>query len=137
MTNTECACKICVECCKRNPGWFGSIQEIEGAAKIMGVDLKTFLDEFCIQEYWAEENEHIICPTPRRITNDKGFQKASWGNNFDKARCVFLENERCLIHNSKPKECRLTMGCKENVRRVSREDIMLYWKTRQDKITNL
>ena len=51
-------------------------------------------------------------------------------------RCMFFEEERCRIHEAKPLQCRLAMGCKDYG-----EDLMVWFaenciigseKTRKD-----
>ena len=152
----ECSCEKCIECCWRNPGWFGSIEEIEGAAKIMKMKLRDFIKEYLIQEWWAGEKE-ISIPAPRRNfnkgkpdayksdvwdeeiqSNGKGFLKATWGHNLlENWACIFLDdNNKCLIHKSKPKECRVTFGCNSRQLKGGRKLLIPYWRKHQDFINN-
>jgi len=153
--NQGCSCEKCVAACWHTPGWFGSIEEIEGAARLMGMPVKDFVKEFLIQEYWAGEEEDIIVPSPRRNfdrykgpketdyseifkeENGKGFVLASWGHNLIRGyACIFLdENNRCLIHQSKPRECRECFVCKGQF--IDRSDLLPYWKEHQDWIRKM
>lgn len=155
----ECTCKKCIECCWHNPGWFGTIEEIETAAKIMNLSVEEFCREYLIREWWAGE-EGIYIPAPRRnfdrkervrlyadkrLTwedtwgdeerrNGKGFVEASWGHNliYD-IPCIFLDrNDRCKIYEGRSTECRETFGCKEKETSFSRKHCLQYWKERQD-----
>jgi Fe-S-cluster containining protein len=155
---TECSCPRCIECCWHNPGWFGTIREVKGAAKIMGMDIIDFAREYLIQEWWAGEDE-IFIPAPRRdltrfrsdmlfgpmpeltkydLENGKGFVRASWGHNFLRGfACIFLSsNNKCLIHLSKPKECRETFGCGSGHFK-GRHSLLSYWCKHQDFIKAL
>lgn len=143
-----CTCPECIDCCWHNPGWFGSITEIKGAAKILNISLKDLANEYLIQEYWAGK-ENIVIPAPRRDPNQmndkgkvwidelkknsKGFVRASWGHNFvHDVACIFFKDNRCVINSSKPKECRETFGCKQIPRK--RPGIVKYWQRNQDWI---
>ena len=150
----ECSCEKCIEACQRNPGWFGTIREIKGAAKIMGMSVQDFAKEYLIREWWGGE-EDISIPAPRRNfdkedikssepwydeiqQNGVGFLRASWGHNLMRHwACIFLDdNNRCMIHQSKPKECRETFCCR-NDNFKGREKLVSYWKKHQDYIKSL
>ena len=151
MSNLGCSCPKCKACCWRSPGWFGTIEEVEGAAKIKGFSIEEFCKEFLIREWWAGEDEEVSVPAPRRNftrlnddapsfvleeakVNGNGFVRASWGHNLIVgAACIFLtDDERCSIHESKPTECREAFGCEivdEDYK--FRPNIVPYWKARQ------
>ena len=156
---TDCQCEKCKKCCWNSPGWFGSIEEVEGAAKIMGMPLKDFAQEYLIREWWESEDD-ISIPAPRKnfdkytglqklselftiqmemSRNGKGFVKASWGHNLMSGwACIFLDdNEMCLIHESKPLECKKAFGCEKQSTRIVREKLPDYWKKHQDWIEKL
>jgi len=158
MNQNECGCEKCKECCRHNPGWFGSIEEIEGAGKIKQMNVKEFCKEYLIREWWAGEDD-IYIPAPRRNflrkenpdryegivwdeeieRNGKGFVMATWGHNFLRGwACIFLDdNNLCEIHQSKPTECRKVFGCKESDGKKIREDLVTYWKNHQDWIKKI
>lgn len=107
-----CDCQKCKDCCWHNPGWFGTIEEIEGAAKIMKMSTKEFCKEYLIQEWMSIDNGKNSIPAPRRNfdvenkygpklglsteisklytdmhkenkeRNGKGFVRATWGHNL-------------------------------------------------------
>ncbi len=147
---TECTCEKCIECCWRSPGWFGSIDEVIGAAKIMNMPLNVFVDEYLIREWYYAEVIEI--PAPRKNfnrsnkseynndlwleeaqRNGRGFVRASWGHNLMTGyACIFLTDDmKCQIHDSKPTECRLSFGCKE-LDKQARQKTEDYWKDHQD-----
>jgi Fe-S-cluster containining protein len=148
-----CDCKKCKDCCWHNPGWFGSVEEVIGAAKLMNMSVKDFANEYLIKEWWAGEDENIIIPAPRRDftrnqtgdihlydeskENGKGFVLATWGHNLMIGwACIFLgNNNHCLINSSKPKECKDTFGCKKTS--FKRLQLLDYWKKHQDFIKYL
>jgi Fe-S-cluster containining protein len=148
----ECNCSECIKCCWRNPGWFGSLEEIKGASKLKKMSIKKFLYEYLIQEWYAGENEDITIPAPRRdftrkadwasneiflneekIRNGKGFVRASWGHNLIQGYpCIFLtKDNKCSIHKSKPKECKTVFACSKK-RGIKRENLVKYWGKHQD-----
>lgn len=161
--NKCCKCKKCMDCCWHNPGWFGSKEEIIGAAKLMNCSLKEFADKYLVQEWWSGEDETCI-PAPIRNINkidnetkehikemeennmpcsyfdtikksSGGFKRATWGHNLVNGfACIFLdENNLCKIHESKPYECKETFGCKKPTGR-KRPKIVKYWKKHQNWI---
>ena len=124
----ECKCKACQNCCWRSPGWFGSIAEVEGAAKIMNCSLKEFAQKYLVREWWSGI-DYVYIPAPIRNINRisketkqhiedikrKGlpnfqydairessgdFKIATWGHNLVTGfACIFLdENNLCKIH---------------------------------------
>ena len=167
MTN-GCDCQKCKDCCWHNPGWFGTIEEIEGAAKIMKIKMRAFCKEYLIQEWMAGDGEENSIPAPRRnfdvenkqepnlglsteLTklykdmrredkerNGKGFVRATWGHNLIHGfPCIFLDKDnRCKIHESKPKECRETFACRPPGKN-KRDKIVSYWKKHQDFIRGI
>lgn len=150
----SCQCEECKQCCWRNPGWFGSIKEIQGAAKLMNMTTKKFCQEYLIIEYWLGDSERdtVYVPAPRRnfsriksqeirskfiydqesIRNGQGFVKASWAHNLvSGVACILLDDkEKCSIHKSKPTECREAFGCVKSKEKY-REKVLNYWKNRQ------
>jgi len=161
----ECACEKCVKCCWNSCGWFGSIKEIEGAAKIMDMNIADFCREYLIREWWAGDDGETDVLAPRKdfsreskqaVTkilretafgvslfqdeidrNGKGFVRASWGHNLMSGYpCVFLdENSKCIIHKSKPTECKKSFGC--NPSNFTRETLLSYWRKHQDWIIDI
>ena len=144
-----CSCDKCIECCWRSPGWFGSIEEIEGAAKIKRMTVDDFINEYLIREWYYAESIEI--PAPRKNfgrmkygadgikiwdeeirKNGNGFVRASWGHNLMVGfACIFLNsNDECSIHESKPRECMETFMCTGKT--ISRQTIEDYWKDNQD-----
>jgi len=164
--NNGCDCRKCKNCCWISPGWFGSIKEVRGAARIVGMPVREFAKEVLIGEWWAGDDEDVIVPAPRKnfdrlskenqkieleigsriiwkeakLKNGKGFVRASWGHNLMAGfACIFLtEDEKCIIHKSKPTECRKSFGCKKTtVKPTTRIRIAKYWKKHQDFIEYL
>jgi len=154
MKKKQCSCPDCKKCCWHNPGWFGSVSEIRGAAKLKGLTVKEFCKEYLIVEY-MEGEKRILVPAPRRNfsrinsgpefhynefiagqnanRNGKGFVTATWAHNLiSGVACIFLdEKELCSIHKSKPQECAKAFGCGKD-HSNKREDLLKYWKTRKN-----
>jgi len=154
MSELSCKCEKCIECCWHNPGWFGSMKEIIGAAKIINKTIREFCQEYLIQEWWADNKENISIPAPRRNferdektkykgppwddeikRNGKGFVRATWGHNLITGYpCIFLdENNLCIIYKNRPIECKKTFGCRKN-KFKGREKLVNYWRKHQDFI---
>ena len=155
-----CNCDKCIKCCWRSPGWFGSKKEVIGAAKIMNYSLKEFADKYLVREWSASKNNIYVPAPIRNvnkineITKDHidemseknlpcfyfeeiekssgGFKIATWGHNLVTGfACIFLnENNQCMIHESKPTECRETFGCKNGKKKL-RPKIVNYWSKHQ------
>lgn len=157
MKKKNCSCQACKDCCWNNPGWFGSISEIRGAAKLLGLATKDFCEKYLKVEYWADAEGDIFVPAPKRdfsrkkvelCSSDfmiqmesknydkKGFTRVSWGHNLIQGiPCIFLTaKENCLIHASKPQECREAFGCNSVNGLEHREKLLNYWKKHQDWI---
>lgn len=155
----SCRCSKCIAACWRNPGWFGSIKEAEGAAELLNLSIEQFAEEYLIQEWWTSKNKDILVPAPRRdfsrmtdeqtkvfkefptldetwkrerIRNGKGFIVASWGHNLMSGyACIFLtKDNNCLIHESKPTECKEMLAC-EGIYQ-ERKKLLPYWRRHQD-----
>ena len=99
----ECTCKYCVDNCSHKPGWFKP-GEPEKAAELMNMTLKEFFDEYLGVDWW-EADEHVdhdvFILSPRLVSMNGGemFPSNPLG------RCVFLKDDRCMIHAAKPFEC--------------------------------
>jgi Fe-S-cluster containining protein len=151
-----CSCEKCIDCCNNSCGWFGSIEEVKGASKIMKMKLVDFAKEYLIEEYWSGKND-ISVIAPRKnfekcsrsfirnhflgsdvLRNGKGFVKASWGHNLITGiPCIFLDKDnKCKIHESKPQECRECFACKKS-KFKGRDKIANYWRKHQAFILNL
>ncbi len=149
--STECKCDKCISICSNSCGWFGSIDEVLGAADIMQLPINGFVHEYLIREWYYAETIEI--PAPRKnfdrytgstvwhdkLLNDeirangKGFVRASWGHNLMIGyACIFLTDDNlCMIHESKPYECKKTFGCKGHNTEI-RHEIEDYWKEHQE-----
>ena len=149
-----CSCDKCIKCCSNSCGWFGSIEEVKGASKIMKMKLADFAKEYLIEEWWYGDGVDISVIAPRKNfeksknllifeedkqRNNKGFVKATWGHNLiTGVPCIFLdENNKCIIHESKPQECRENFGCDNKKPITTRPEIAKYWKRHKTFIMNL
>jgi Fe-S-cluster containining protein len=151
----DCSCEKCIDCCNNSCGWFGSIEEVKGASKIMKMKLVDFAKEYLIEEWWVGKGGNDISViAPRKdfersknnfifeddkIRNGKGFMRATWGHNLiTRVPCIFLDvNNKCKIHESKPQECRECFACKKSDKFKGRDKIAQYWRKHQTFILNL
>lgn len=154
MTN-ECMCGKCQKCCWHSCGWFGSIEEVEGAAKMKNMTVIDLCAEYLIREWYYAETIEIPAPRKNMLRtknlsddysdeeksrNGKGFVRASWGHNLMTGyACIFLDdNNRCSIHAASPQECRETYGCKTDSDSFQqRKYIEDYWKEHQDWVEDI
>jgi Fe-S-cluster containining protein len=165
--NKDCKCIKCQQCCFHSCGWFGSIEEIVGAAKIMNMTLEDFAQEYLIREWWAGNNEDIYVPAPRKnfnrpsrqrkiwddsikkelgrniweeekAKNGKGFVRASWGHNLMSGyACIFLDKNGLCSIHASKPE-----ECRKSYgcrpsKINRRKSVLKYWKLHQDFIINL
>lgn len=101
-----CACEQCVECCKRRPGVFLP-GEPEKVAEYLGHSLHTLFKTHMIIDYWCDNrtgNIEYIIPA---VTFQSGRAYAQFSDPFNDAPCMFLLNDKCIIHPVKPFECTL------------------------------
>jgi Fe-S-cluster containining protein len=156
-----CSCEKCTQCCSNSCGWFGSLNEVKDAAKIMKMSLPDFAKEYLIEEYWSgsgDEGGDVSVIAPRKdfkrcknnfvfeddkIRNGKGFKRATWGHNLiTGVPCIFLSKDnKCKIHESKPQECRESFGCEKGEGEKNKNDgmerrkkIVKYWRKHQNFI---
>jgi len=90
-----CSCNACSNSCKYSSGAFIE-GEIEKVAKFLGIEKTEF------EKKYTEEVTRFATTRkrPKVLRNGKPYGK-----------CIFYENG-CKIHNVKPMECKLSMGCK-------------------------
>lgn len=107
-----CSCKLCTECCKREPGWFVP-DEIAVAATFLKVSEKEFIEQYC--------EEHL----------EDGVLSLSPARKPKRKECIFLEKSGlCAIHPVKPYECRKVYGCQQESRHTRlREIIKRLWRS--------
>lgn len=97
MTRTTCACKECVDCCKRQPGSLAP-GDLERIAAARGETL----DE-AKKNFWASPGAVV-----KNSETGRTFRVGSITPRFDRrrGRCVFLtDDDRCSIHAVAPFGC--------------------------------
>lgn len=95
FTRTTCACKECVDCCKRQPGPLipGDFEKI---AEYLGVTLEELKAHFV-----ASPGAQVMNSATGRI-----WRIGSITPKMIRGRCVFLdEDDRCRIHAVAPAGC--------------------------------
>ena len=93
-----CKCDACTVGCKHGSGVFAP-GEIEKLAEFMNVDEEVLKKEF------LEEVEKF---------NTKKLRPKILRKNKQYGKCIFFdEKSRCKIHDAKPLECKISMGCKD------------------------
>lgn len=97
----DCTCQVCVDECKRRPGWFLP-GEAEVAAAFLGLPLQEFFSTFLGVDWWVSKHDTFVL-APAVVDMEPGTMYPWW----PVGQCVFLENDRCRIHQVKPYECRM------------------------------
>ena len=93
-----CKCNACNIGCKHGSGAFAD-DEIKKLADHLKIDEDVLKKEF-LEEVEKFNTKKL---RPRILRKDKQFGK-----------CIFFDEELgCKIHDAKPMECRVAMGCKE------------------------
>jgi Fe-S-cluster containining protein len=130
----DCTCVQCVMACKRTPGWFAP-GEVEKAAKLKKMTTEAFRKKYIIIDYYIGDHREIDIPAPRKVGIETDRTRASWGYAFDNGTCVFLENDRCGIHEAKPYECRVAMLCDKTIVKgdeTVRDKLAKMWEKHED-----
>ncbi|MBI2208594.1 YkgJ family cysteine cluster protein [Candidatus Woesearchaeota archaeon] len=92
-----CKCDACTVGCLHGSGVFAP-GEIEKLAEFMNVDAEVLKKEF------LEEIEKF---------NTKKFRPRIKRKNHPYGKCIFFDEKLgCKIHEAKPLECKIAMGCK-------------------------
>ncbi len=99
-----CDCKECNHGCNFGSGFF-----VEGEKEKLAKFFK--ITEKELEEKYLEEVDQF---------NTKLFKPKLSGKPYGK--CVFFENNKCKIHDAKPLQCKLAMGCKDYG-----EDLMIWF----------
>lgn len=107
MTNyNSCSCNTCKNACRCKPGWFKP-EEVEIAAKFMGLDVKTFFNKYLAVDWWENGNDIFIL-APAIIGYEGKMYPAE-----PRGKCIFFKDEKCIIHSVHPYECKeYTHNCK-------------------------
>lgn len=99
-----CRCRACIECCRRDPGWFLP-EEVAHAAAYLNLSEGEFIKKFC--------TEHVLDDAIVISPATKPGKKA----------CIFLSKDGlCEIHEAKPYECKKVYACEENRRHQNIRD---------------
>ena len=93
----QCECGACANGCKYGSGFLAD-EDIALIAKHLGVTEEVLKKEF------LEEVEKF---------NTKKLRPKILRKNKQYGKCIFFdEKSRCKIHDAKPLECKISMGCK-------------------------
>lgn len=138
--SADCTCDECVGACTIEPGWFAPGQA-EEAASLLNLDFEKFKKKYLIIDYWEQDElapDDIYLYTPRKIgaeVEDEGAVASYWYHETW-APCVFLKDSRCLIHETKPKECRMVRHDRTHKIRP-RERIMKLWRRAGNPLSSM
>jgi Fe-S-cluster containining protein len=129
----ECSCNVCLQGCKRRPGWFRP-GEAEKAASLLGLSLQEFFNTKLGVDAWMGDPD-IYLLAPALVGEDPGTEYPF----SPRGRCIFLtKDNKCEIHAAKPDECAFAHhdtpieDCTSN-----RQDIVKSWEEHQDQIIQL
>lgn len=131
----NCRCERCSEACRTKPGWFRQ-GEVEHAAKLLNLPLKTFFHRYLAIDWWEEADglPQTFVLAPAIVTAKKGTEYPA----NPKGQCVFYEQGFCRIYAARPYECRQYDHTKthEYCMRIKRQ-IVRSWIKQQAQITRL
>lgn len=101
-TKESCTCEECRAGCGRRPGWMNPSQ-FPKIAKFLGLSAEEAFDKYFAIDWWENYKEsgrrgYVIAPAI--VGCEGGYYPF-----IPEGQCVFYENERCMIHLVKPKEC--------------------------------
>jgi len=72
-------------------------------------DFKKYLIKDSCSSWSVDEAPYVY--SPRKDTDNPKHETRLSGYQRQTGRCVFLENERCKIHEVKPYECKNAFAC--------------------------
>ncbi|MDP3765102.1 MAG: YkgJ family cysteine cluster protein [Nanoarchaeota archaeon] len=94
----QCECSACANGCKYGSGFLAD-EDVSKIAKHLGINEEVLKKEF-LEEFEKFNTKKL---RPKILRKNKQYGK-----------CIFFDEEsRCKIHEAKPLECRISMGCKE------------------------
>ncbi len=97
-----CACKQCQHGCR-----YGSGILAKGDLEELSAFLKMTTDE--TKEKFLEETEQFN----QTLLRPKILRKKKNGKQETHGQCIFFEEEKgCTVHEAKPLQCKVAMGCK-------------------------
>lgn len=108
--DNSCACRTCTNACKMKPGWFLP-GEAEKAAEALGMSVPDFFDKYLAVDWYEDlgktgpddsKSRHVFVLSPATGAHNSG---AMYGAS-PKGRCILFDGTSCLIHATKPFECR-------------------------------
>lgn len=101
-TVESCTCAFCVACCHHKPGWMKPKQFREIAA-FLGLGLKEAFEKYFMIDWW--ENYKKSGRRAYMIQPAIVGQEGRYAPGVPRGTCVFLKDEKCMIHSVKPIEC--------------------------------
>lgn len=132
-TSNACSCNSCVSACKHKPGWFKP-GEAEAAASLVGMPLKEFFDKYLMADFWVNilpPDTYVLSPA---VEDNAG--KVAPFSAFGK--CVFLEDDKCSIHEAKPFECKAyDHATSSQASYENHKEAGMAWLGHQDQIKEL
>ena len=124
----ECSCKECVAGCYHRPGTF-SPDQILPVADYLNISVKQLFDKYlCIDWFQREDDDRdIFALVPVKVGATPGEY-----NTFNPiGTCIFLKDDKCIIHPVKPIECAHAHHdlVDDAVRKSRDETIVCKWDT--------
>lgn len=124
-TKESCVCEGCVNCCKNKPGWFRPDQ-VPALLEHFGVDsVKDLIGpgKMAIDYHLSESGDpNVFILSPNIVGNEGDFIPFK-----PYGQCVFLKEDRCSIHATKPFECAESLHDTASAG-VTHADIVSAWR---------
>lgn len=131
---SECKCEVCVNACKRKPGWFMP-GEAERVAEFLGMTLDELFQQYLMVDYWfrgdgGQDSIFILSPAIKGGRPGTEFPYSPYG------KCMFLRDDGlCAIHPVKPHECCEMMHSDSHEMSQERhEGIAMAWDAKQHQV---
>jgi len=129
----ECSCDICKAACKSKPGWFLPA-EAEMAASELDMSFDDFFKKYLSVDWFCSNgiDYYILSPAAKGNSTGDMFPYNPAGE------CVFFDGDKCMIHKSKPFECKeFSHGDSIELRQNRHKETALAWKNHDDYIASL
>lgn len=136
--DVSCDCGSCKNACEYSPGWFLP-EEIEKVAQFLNMPLEKVFKEYFAVNWFCGDGENIketvFVIAPVLVDEPAGQEYPG----DPRGECIFYtEDERCMIHDVRPFECRKYLhNQKPKDYKPRHVFVAKAWKDKQDIIEKL
>lgn len=98
----DCSCNTCINECYNKPGWF-ILGEAEKVAEYLDISMKELFDNYLTIDWYSLDKGKAYFVLSPAVKDYKSGDMASFSGTGE---CIFLKDDKCIIHEVKPYECR-------------------------------